>query len=826
MQKAKTYNIADSNIAGLGTKLEREVKLAAAQHEPQWIGVGREPGLQIWRIEQFIVTPWPQKQYGEFHSGDSYIVLHTYKKKKPVTFGASDQAKDGEDDTTDALAWDIHFWLGESTSVDEAGTAAYKTVELDDILGGAAVQHREVEGHESDRFMGYFDGKIRYLEGGVDSGFKHVEREAHRARLLHIKGHSVDNMMVREVALSATSMNSGDCFVLDADTRLWLWNGSKANAVEKQKGGELARAMRDGRVNVGGPGQKPDLDVVEQGQEDEEFWTVLMGQEAVDKCLGGEFDDDNSGAAGGGGDSDDDLFASDYKRIEEERAAAGKAEDGADGADGESADNRGDVDDANASPAAPPAPKSKWDALQQLVKDAQEGGDDAAVDSGKQLFRLSDGVPVDVEAQLRREEAARKSFSPEADAEQLRTALKKFIGKDTAAIVNVFGKRNRTQLQAIKKAYADKYSRDLLKDLKKKASLFGPEIKKVYQAMLLSPTEFEAYSCRTATRGASFATDDATLVECVCSKTNSDIKILKETYFAMYKRQLITTVKKDTGGVFEKNYGKLLIELLEGKRDATSSAIDPHLVDSDAKVLYSAGEGRFLGTDEGKFRDILAHRSLPHLREVFKAYEKHSKKGRSFEQAVRKNTSGKFRKALLMIVLVASGDQAKLDQYYVERLYRSMKGLGTRDSVLVRELVTVIDQGRLDAVKKLFFESYNDTLSSWIKGDTSGDYRKLLLAMVGTDLPELYGGSSMQFEKVASGKVTRDMLDPNDAFIFDTGAEVFVWIGNGASVRERKHGLHYAQIYLNDSGKPPFTPISRILENGENEVFEASFDPK
>ena len=30
---------------------------------------------------------------------------------------------------------------------------------------------------------------------------------------------------------------------------------------------------------------------------------------------------------------------------------------------------------------------------------------------------------------------------------------------------------------------------------------------------------------------------------------------------------LITTVKKDTGGVFEKNYGKLLIELLEGKRD-------------------------------------------------------------------------------------------------------------------------------------------------------------------------------------------------------------------------------------------------------------------
>jgi len=273
MLKQKEYNIADSNIANLGSDLDKKIRQAAASTEKAWTNAGKEVGLQIWRIEKFTVQSVPKDTYGTFYSGDSYIVLNTYKKK--------DFPK---------ILWDVHFWLGKFTTQDEAGTAAYKTVELDDLLGGEPVQHREVQGHESDLFLSYFKNEIKILEGGVESGFRHVEPEKYRPRLLHLKGKK--KVRVTEVELSHKSLNSGDVFILDAGLKILQWNGSKSGPQEKMKGAQLSRALSDERKGL------PKVLVFEESGKDlADFWQALGGQGPVKSAEEGGDDSEHEKAS-------------------------------------------------------------------------------------------------------------------------------------------------------------------------------------------------------------------------------------------------------------------------------------------------------------------------------------------------------------------------------------------------------------------------------------------------------------------------------------------------------------------------------------------------
>lgn len=51
---------------------------------------------------------------------------------------------------------DLHYWVGKKAGEEAQGTAGSFVQHLQEALGGATVQHREVQGYESDCFRSYF----------------------------------------------------------------------------------------------------------------------------------------------------------------------------------------------------------------------------------------------------------------------------------------------------------------------------------------------------------------------------------------------------------------------------------------------------------------------------------------------------------------------------------------------------------------------------------------------------------------------------------------------------------------------------------------------
>lgn len=227
--------------------------------------------IEIWRVENertendtpdFGIKPWPVKKYGKFHRGDSYIVLATT-----------------EDPDGDKLLWDIHFWIGSESSQDEYGVAAYKAVELDDLLGGDPMQHREVEGRESKVFLNCFPNGITYLDGGVASGFRKVseddEDDLDISCLFRVyKKPSCRTTQCFQVPLKCSSLNDGDAFLLDAGDKIYTWFGSSVSAFEKSKSASVAHNIRENRLG------KCEC-VLDVEDDNEEFWALLGGKEEI-----------------------------------------------------------------------------------------------------------------------------------------------------------------------------------------------------------------------------------------------------------------------------------------------------------------------------------------------------------------------------------------------------------------------------------------------------------------------------------------------------------------------------------------------------------------
>lgn len=101
----------------------------------------------------------------------------------------------------------------------------------------------------------------------------------------------------------------------------------------------------------------------------------------------------------------------------------------------------------------------------------------------------------------------------------------KGFGTDEQAIIDILTARSNNQRQQIVTYFLSEYGRDIIEDLK---SELGGKFEDVIVGLMMPP---EKYLCKQLNKSMSgFGTNEHTLVEIICTKSNEEVKTLVTTY--------------------------------------------------------------------------------------------------------------------------------------------------------------------------------------------------------------------------------------------------------------------------------------------------------
>lgn len=289
----------------------------------------------------------------------------------------------------------------------------------------------------------------------------------------------------------------------------------------------------------------------------------------------------------------------------------------------------------------------------------------------------------------------------------------KGLGTDESTLIRIICNRNYAELAAIKDAYLRKHGKDLISAVKSETS---GDFGRAMLGLLKEPRQYDADTLHEAMKG--LGTDEFTLMSVLIGRSNEQKDQIKNIYARDHGKSLDTAVKSETSGDLQ----KLMLGLCNA-RDSEATPVNDDSARVDAERLYNAGEGK-IGTDEKMFIEIFTKRSWGHLRRVFSIYET-IHKHHTMERAVESEFSGFLKTGLVGIVVFARNP----GEFFADIAHKAMKGVGTDETMLSR--VIVGNRDVMPEIKKAYSAKYNKSLWQAVNGETSGDYKKTLLAVIG-----------------------------------------------------------------------------------------------
>jgi len=145
---------------------------------------------------------------------------------------------------------------------------------------------------------------------------------------------------------------------------------------------------------------------------------------------------------------------------------------------------------------------------------------------------------------------------------------------------------------------------------------------------------------------------------------------------------------------------------------------NPHFSASgDVGILDKAIKTK--GVDENTIIDVLVKRSNEQRQMIKEAYQQAS--GKPLDSALKAALKGDLEEVVLALLKTPA-------QYDAQLLKLAMKGLGTDEDTVIEILASRTNK-EIEAIKLAYKAEYKKELEDDIKSDTSGDFRKALLAL-------------------------------------------------------------------------------------------------
>ena len=292
------------------------------------------------------------------------------------------------------------------------------------------------------------------------------------------------------------------------------------------------------------------------------------------------------------------------------------------------------------------------------------------------------------------------SISEQADL--LHSSL--FKKKDEEAIYDLITKTSLSDRISISRYYRGAYNSSLFSDIQSK---IGGDYGYLAAQMFLSPIEFCLHHLKLGLKK-----DFETVLEILTSKTNEELKVIEKVYKLDTGNDLRNDILKEYKGVIGKN----LVLMFDTPR-SNNSRLRKNECERMAKLLVEK-DPKLWVEDEKIFKDIFLMKSPEELVLIARYYFNIT--GNNLAEVADKKLKDKNQLLIKEILF----NNIMPHELFAEKIYSSMKGIGTNEEKLSRALVSRCEID-MPLIREMYEYKYKTPMKEDIIGDNSGMYQKL-----------------------------------------------------------------------------------------------------